>query len=74
MFGKKDKTPAAPPVPKRIDYTFAKHRVLGDLPKEVDRLISEGYDPQGGIAVSETGVFVQAMVRHNNEIKSHELH
>ncbi|PYS08177.1 MAG: hypothetical protein DMG17_29420 [Acidobacteria bacterium] len=39
---------------------------LKHLVKEVQKLITEGWKPQGGIASTDTGLY-QAMVRFQNE-------
>ena len=39
---------------------------LKRLVKEVQKLITEGWKPQGGIASTDTGLY-QAMVRFQNE-------
>lgn len=51
-----------PPKAYRLKYTIAKSRNFFDLHYKVNKLLSEGWTPQGGIA--EFGEYIcQAMVR-----------
>ncbi len=54
-----------------MEYTLVEDSSPQDLEKEVNDLISEGWLPQGGIAISNSSdvdfTYCQAMIRNNKE-------
>ena len=46
-------------------YTLIRENSAKELEQKVNSLIERGWLPQGGIAVSDSGFYVQAMIKNN---------
>jgi hypothetical protein len=59
-----------------MDYKVAREYNIHKLIKSVNKLIEEGYDCQGGLAISEDKnhkvVYYQAMLRGQRHVPSNE--
>lgn len=45
------------------EYIIVKGSELGIFVAEVNKLIVKGFEPIGGVAVNETGLYLQAMIK-----------
>jgi|LakMenEpi03Aug12_release.lakeMendotaPanAssembly.Ray.scaffolds.fasta_scaffold5430755_1 hypothetical protein len=46
-------------------YTLVRENSHSELERKINLLINKGWIPQGGIAVSDNGFYVQAMIKHS---------
>ena len=46
-----------------MKYTLVRTSSANELEQQVNSLIEIGWTPQGGIAISDNGVYAQAMIK-----------
>ena len=48
-----------------MEYTLVRESSYSELERKTNSLINRGWIPQGGIAISDNGFYVQAMIKYS---------
>jgi hypothetical protein len=55
-----------------MEYTIASSDTIDELENTVNEMLDDGWEPSGGLTISHDGVYLQAMVRYDDELDEFE--
>jgi hypothetical protein len=55
-----------------MEYNIASSDTIDDLENNVNEMIDDGWEPSGGLTISPDGIYLQAMVRFDEDMDEFE--